>query len=597
MPEENDKKISYKIITAEHLIEEKEAGSKEAKISNESSVEPEVVKKAEPLPSFQPTEENKVTKVIPETMKIEAESESGVVHSPIEETTIPSISFVEQPPQSTPQNLIDQTTTLELKTFKPEPFTSQQPEKPVSEIKPKFEIIKDESLISVEPDKQLVQEKDFKKVNFKLIAIIFGGIIVLFFGVAFLKPQEKLKLIFSKKKEEKTTTTTPVSENLALRLPQIITTSEPIINIVSTITTDHVSTTTDQKLLEATSSKDTISTTTNLTTTVVFEKSTTNLTIATKTFTSTIFETTSKKLLATKTSTKTEKISTSTKTEMTSITKPTTTATSQSIKNITTSEVLAVPATSTKTATTIATNTSKTATLTATTLPSKSTTATNTSKTATLTATTLPSKSTTATTSIITPTTSEATEIIMFPGILETRIDLKEPTLSEFEKELNSFLNYQGPYGSLTSLKIMVNDNPAPMDLIFFYFIKPSKMKPDEVKNFKENLNNKFALIIFYGYTRKYPILILEVKNPKLAKDFNIQWMKNDMIKDLKNLFLSEDPGEIISKFTLKKIDNFSYNIIYFQNNFQLVWLLANNYLIYSVNELGLRQVIDYLKK
>ncbi|GIW65223.1 MAG: hypothetical protein KatS3mg093_202 [Candidatus Parcubacteria bacterium] len=193
--------------------------------------------------------------------------------------------------------------------------------------------------------------------------------------------------------------------------------------------------------------------------------------------------------------------------------------------------------------------------------------------------------------------TSVPAEIITDFNAIERDLNLKALSLVEFENELNSFLAYQWAYGSLINLKIMVNNNPVPLDLIFSYFLRPTKIKSVEIENFKKNLSNKFAVLIFYGYSRKYPILIFEVKNPELAKNFNNQWMKNNMANDLQSLFLGKDPGKIISKFNLKKIDNFSYNIIYFQNNFQIGWSLVNNYLIYSASEAGLKEAINQLKK
>ncbi|GIW65222.1 MAG: hypothetical protein KatS3mg093_201 [Candidatus Parcubacteria bacterium] len=188
MPEENEKKINYKILTAEHLIEEKETESKETKISPEPSIEPEIIKKAEPVVSSQTIKENEIINKELEPIEINTKTESGVVHSPVEEVSLSPISFVEKPTFfSDSTNLTEQIPTVELKGLKPEPFTKEQPEELVSDVKPRFEIIKGESLVSNESSQSLSQETKVRKINFKPIIFITSSAIILIVGVFVLK--------------------------------------------------------------------------------------------------------------------------------------------------------------------------------------------------------------------------------------------------------------------------------------------------------------------------------------------------------------------------------------------------------------------------
>ncbi|MFN3910238.1 MAG: hypothetical protein ACK4J0_03345, partial [Candidatus Anstonellaceae archaeon] len=79
--------------------------------------------------------------------------------------------------------------------------------------------------------------------------------------------------------------------------------------------------------------------------------------------------------------------------------------------------------------------------------------------------------------------------------------------------------------------------------------------------------------MLYYTYTRKYPLLIFEIKNPSAVKTFNQKWEKLGMSNDLKTLFLGFKPGNPLRNyFVTKEIKGIAYRVLYFDNNYKLIW-------------------------
>lgn len=603
MSEENEKKIDYKILTAEHLISEKEAEQKETALPKEESVEPEVVKKVEaPPPQPEPTPAPEVSQ---ETMKVEVKSESGVIHPVAEEIPLTPVTFGPSQPEPE-QPLLDQRPAVELPSFKPEEFITPKeeptpPQPPTPEVKPKFEILKGEELTAGEPLAEAVAKKTFR-FPLKLI-LIPVGVVALGFAIFLLKPQK-----FFVNRGEKQSPSSVVSgpEKLALKLPELKKTTEPLIIVTSETSSIGqliVATTAETTTLpEVTSTGIAITTQTMPTTTKAAPVSTTTITSPSKTTTTKVATSVSTTTKTTPTLTKPTTTKTTTTAQTTTTTKKESSVSSQQVKTTTTTKTTAT--TTTKT-TTIAKATTTTTTTTKTTTTPTTKTATESKQTIATKAQTTTTKlsSATKTVSVTTPTAPSFApiltngELIPLLSAIEKDLTLKALTLEEFANQLKSFFIWQYFYQTLINLKIVYANNIVSPDLIFSYFIKPSKLKQTTVDNFKQSLTNKFSFLIYYGYTRKYPIIIFETKNPKLAREFNNQWMKNGMSQDLRTLFLGINPGKEKSKFMLKKYKDISYNIIYFENNFQIIWSIFNNYLIYASNEESFKQVINDLKK
>jgi len=176
-----------------------------------------------------------------------------------------------------------------------------------------------------------------------------------------------------------------------------------------------------------------------------------------------------------------------------------------------------------------------------------------------------------------------------FREIRLSNLDEKELT----EKLKNFFLK-QETSGFLINLEIISNGKRVPFSFIRDYFLKPSFTQDKSF--FYNNFGEKYNLLIYYSLTRKHPILIVEVKNPNLIKEFNEKWEKNSLIKDIATFFIDYPLGKLIKNFSNKEINKVQYRVAYFENNSSFYWLLYNNYVIYGTNENSLEEVLSYLK-
>jgi len=189
-----------------------------------------------------------------------------------------------------------------------------------------------------------------------------------------------------------------------------------------------------------------------------------------------------------------------------------------------------------------------------------------------------------------------SSEIRFLANYSSKEITLKNLDFSTWQEEFKKFLSLQEFSGTKVNINFLYNKNKIPPDFLFDYFIKPSKISSEKIKEFKNNLAGGYGFLIYYGYTRKYPILIFEVKDGEKAVKFNQEWEKLAMKEDLKTLFLGLEPPKTKNNFITKKQGNYSYRILDFGDNFKIIWILADNYLIYSTTEMGLKDIFSLLQ-
>ncbi len=180
-----------------------------------------------------------------------------------------------------------------------------------------------------------------------------------------------------------------------------------------------------------------------------------------------------------------------------------------------------------------------------------------------------------------------------FPNL---EIKMSNLSIEELQRQIDLFLKRKEPTGFLLNINITFNEQPVPLDLIFNYFIKPTKFSSQQINNFKNEFSGNYAFMIYYTYTRRYPILIFEIKNPVLIKHFNENWEKNNMVNDMKTLFFDFDPGKPLKPFVSKNINDFNYRVVYFNNNYKIIWAVISNLLIYSATESGLEIITSQFK-
>jgi len=182
---------------------------------------------------------------------------------------------------------------------------------------------------------------------------------------------------------------------------------------------------------------------------------------------------------------------------------------------------------------------------------------------------------------------------------LET-INLTSLDLNSLNTELLRFFRKQFESGNLIELGFFFKDKKINLAFIFDYFIKPTEISKTEIENFKKSLSGSYNFLVYYGYVRKYPILVLDIENKEKVLKFNNLWEKTSMAKDLTTLFLEKNPQILYptkKNFESKKINGFSYRILDFGNNYKIIWLIIDNYLIYSTTENGLSIITSIFKE
>jgi hypothetical protein len=236
-------------------------------------------------------------------------------------------------------------------------------------------------------------------------------------------------------------------------------------------------------------------------------------------------------------------------------------------------------------------------TLTATTFnPSTSTSTISTKTTLTTTTTTIPTTTVTQQKTFFQSKTKTFQEIKFLKNFPSKDIIIKNLDFSSWQEEFKKFLAFQEFFETKINVNFLYNKNKIPFDFLFDYFIKPTKISSETIEEFKNNFTGSYGLLIYYGYTRKYPILIFEIEDKEKTLKFNQEWEKTTMREDLKTLFLGFEPPKTRNSFITKKQENYFYRILDFGDNFKIIWTLVDNYIIYSTTEMGLRDIFSLLK-
>lgn len=171
-------------------------------------------------------------------------------------------------------------------------------------------------------------------------------------------------------------------------------------------------------------------------------------------------------------------------------------------------------------------------------------------------------------------------------------IDLDNNSTEALAKALKTESLKLKPLNSIYYLDFSVNNDEISITPVVDYFIKPNKTISSLVEKFKNNLTGNFALLFYYGYTRVYPILVLEIKDRAIAKSFMELWEKKGMSNDLQTIFLVNAKLSPLTKdFAKNFYQNIEYKTQNFEKNFVLLWSVVNQYLVIASTD----KRIDYL--
>jgi hypothetical protein len=181
-----------------------------------------------------------------------------------------------------------------------------------------------------------------------------------------------------------------------------------------------------------------------------------------------------------------------------------------------------------------------------------------------------------------------------FPSI---SINLDSLTQDEFKNKWLEALKIQKSAGSIYKIEFNYNNNLVSGDFVKDYFLKPSFVEEKYIKNFKDSLTENYGILFYYTYTRKFPMIIFEIKDDFAVTTFMRLWDKESILKDFANLYYGLPKGKLLRNYTVtENYNGIDYKIAYFNNDYKFIWTIYNNKLILSTTLSGFKGLINKIK-
>jgi hypothetical protein len=181
-----------------------------------------------------------------------------------------------------------------------------------------------------------------------------------------------------------------------------------------------------------------------------------------------------------------------------------------------------------------------------------------------------------------------------FPSI---SINLDSLTQDEFKNKWLELLKIQKSAGSIYKIEFNYNNSLVSGDFVKDYFLNPSFVEEKYIKNFKDSLTENYGILFYYTYTRKFPILIFEIKDDFAVTTFMRLWDKESILKDFANLYHGLPKGKLLRNYTItQNYNGIDYKIAFFDNDYKFIWTIYNNKLIISTTLSGFKGLINKIK-
>jgi hypothetical protein len=188
---------------------------------------------------------------------------------------------------------------------------------------------------------------------------------------------------------------------------------------------------------------------------------------------------------------------------------------------------------------------------------------------------------------------------IVFPYLQlpELNISLDELTTNNFRLKWLELMRIQKSAGSLYKINFLYNNQPLPAEFVKNYFFTPSFIEKKYQESFKNSLGDFYLILIYYTYTRKFPVIIFTIKDENVVVPFMRLWDKESLLNDFKKIYLGLPQGELLRFYTItEEYEGVKYKIAYYNNNYKFIWTVYNNNLIISTSLNAFKYVIKNLK-
>lgn len=188
-------------------------------------------------------------------------------------------------------------------------------------------------------------------------------------------------------------------------------------------------------------------------------------------------------------------------------------------------------------------------------------------------------------------------QVISFPDLNEHIIIVQGLNIDDFSKAVAKLASYQGVRDSLEWVRFIYQDKDISGNLVKEYFLQPSFADKEQINRFWQSLGSEYAVLFYYTYTKKYPILIFKTKDSVFARTFLSLWEKESLIQDSEPMYFTLDRGWAINNYFQKlTYQNVPYYMVKFNRNyFKLIWSVYQDLIIFSTSQSGFEKLIDYL--
>jgi hypothetical protein len=188
---------------------------------------------------------------------------------------------------------------------------------------------------------------------------------------------------------------------------------------------------------------------------------------------------------------------------------------------------------------------------------------------------------------------------VVFPYLQlpEINISLDELTTNNFRLKWLELMRIQKSAGSLYKINFLYNNQPLPAEFVKNYFFTPSFIEKKYQESFKNSLGDSYLILIYYTYTRKFPVIIFTIKDESVVVPFMRLWDKESLLNDFKKIYLGLPQGELLRFYTItEEYEGIKYKIAYYNNNYKFIWTIYNNNLIISTSLNTFKYIIKNLK-
>jgi hypothetical protein len=174
-------------------------------------------------------------------------------------------------------------------------------------------------------------------------------------------------------------------------------------------------------------------------------------------------------------------------------------------------------------------------------------------------------------------------------------VNIKELDYETFKKEWLNLLRFQKAAGELYEINFIYENQKLSNNFIKKYFLKPTFIEEKFTEKFFNSLG-EYSILFYYSYTRKYPLIVFKIKNDLDILSFMKLWEKESLIKDLDILYINLPKGKPIRKyFITESYEKIDYRIVYFENDYKLIWTIYKDNLIISTSINGFKTLVKNL--